>query len=289
MTAPVTHELRERLASIAALDQPAQAAGEQVRSLLGPGAVKDALSGTWLGHALHPVLTDTVIGTWLSASILDLIGGRAGQQAADRLIGVGLLAAVPTAASGSTDWADAEPASDEVRRLGALHALANTTAIGLYAASLGARRRGRRGRGALLGFAGLSVLGASGWIGGNLSLANGVGVDQTAFLTLPAEWTPAFDASQLVDGRPAHATVAGVELLLLLRGGEVLAMADRCSHRGGALHEGELVDGCIQCPLHGSRFSVRDGSLQRGPSAYPQPVYEARVHEGRVEVRAPAG
>jgi nitrite reductase/ring-hydroxylating ferredoxin subunit len=64
---------------------------------------------------------------------------------------------------------------------------------------------------------------------------------------------------------------------------------DRCAHRGGALHEGRLVDGCIECPLHGSRFALDDGSVRRGPSAYSQPRLEARVRDGRVEVRAPAG
>lgn len=289
MPGDVAHELRGQLASIAALDGPARAAAKNLRSLLGPGALKDALSGTWLGHAAHPVLTDTVIGTWLSATILDVTGGRDARQAADRLVVAGLLAALPTAATGASDWADSEPASDEIRRLGALHAMANTTAIGLYAASLAARRSGRRARGTVLAAAGLSVLGGSGWLGGHLSLGKGVGVDQTAFGTVPEDWTPAFDASQLVEGRPTHAIVGSVDVMLLRRDGEVIAMADRCAHRGGALHTGELVGDCIECPLHGSRFHVRDGAIARGPSAYPQPVYEARVHEGRVEVRAPAG
>lgn len=69
-------------------------------------------------------------------------------------------------------------------------------------------------------------------------------------------------------------------------GGEVRAVADRCAHRGGALHEGELVDGRVECPLHGSLFRLDDGSVKRGPSAYPQPTYEVRVENGRIAVRA---
>jgi nitrite reductase/ring-hydroxylating ferredoxin subunit len=69
--------------------------------------------------------------------------------------------------------------------------------------------------------------------------------------------------------------------------GELVALSDRCAHRGGPLHEGEVQDGCIVCPLHGSRFRLRDGSVELGPSAYPQPVWEIRARDGRVEVRRP--
>src|SRR3954451_18733772 len=93
------------------LDAPARAAAKAVRGAVGPGPVKDALSGTWLGHALHPMLTDTVIGTWTSALLLDLAGGR-DRGAADRLVAAGVLAALPTALTGASDWADAEPADD---------------------------------------------------------------------------------------------------------------------------------------------------------------------------------
>jgi nitrite reductase/ring-hydroxylating ferredoxin subunit len=68
----------------------------------------------------------------------------------------------------------------------------------------------------------------------------------------------------------------------------VHALDGRCVHRGGPLPDGELVDGCIQCPLHGSRFRLEDGSVERGPAAYPQPVFEVRERDGRIEVRFPA-
>ena len=78
-----------------------------------------------------------------------------------------------------------------------------------------------------------------------------------------------------------------MQVLVVRHGGELFALSDTCAHRGGALHEGELVDGCVQCPLHSSRFRLRDGGLVQGPSAYPQPAWETRVRDGRVEV-APA-
>jgi nitrite reductase/ring-hydroxylating ferredoxin subunit/uncharacterized membrane protein len=285
---PRAQALGERITSLAALDGPAAAVAKQVRGLLGPGALKDAISGTWFGHPLHPPLTDVPIGTWTSATLLDVLGGRQSRPAAERLIGVGIAAAVPTALSGLVEYADSEPGHDEVRRAGAVHAVANVTALSLYGASLAARKRGAHGTGVLLGLAGATTLVAGGWLGGLLAYHLGTGVDETAFDEGPQDWTPVLDASMLVDERPAAATAGDVRLLLVRRNGAIHALADRCSHRGGPLHEGQLVGDCIECPWHGSRFRLDDGSVERGPTAYPQPVYEAREHEGRIEVRAAA-
>lgn len=283
---PRAHALSERVAALTALDGPAAAIAEQVRGALAPGALKDAISGSWLGHPLHPLLTDVPIGTWTSATLLDVLGGRDSRKAAERLIGAGIAAAVPTALSGLSDYADAEPGHDDVRRIGAVHAIANVTALALYGASLVARRRGAHAAGVALGLAGSGAIVAGGWLGGDLAYALGVGVDNTAFDERPQDWTPALDAGMLVDGRPAVAVVADVEVVLLRRDGAIHALANRCSHRGAPLNEGQLVDGCVECPWHGSRFRLEDGSLQRGPAAYPQPVYDAREHDGRIEVRA---
>src|SRR5919109_2991063 len=127
--APRVHALVERLEGTAAIDPPAEAIAKVVRSALKPGAVKDLLSGKPLGHPLHPVFTDAVIGTWTSATILDLVGGKTGRPAAERLIGVGILASLPTTLTGVTDWADTTTASPAVRRAGAVHAVLNVSAL----------------------------------------------------------------------------------------------------------------------------------------------------------------
>ncbi|MCW3045799.1 MAG: iron-sulfur protein [Solirubrobacterales bacterium] len=282
----VTRLLRD-LEQMASLDPPAKAVGKYVRSLLGRGAVKDALSGTWLGHALHPVLTDVPIGTWTSATILDVAGGKDAGPAADRLIAIGVAAAIPTAVSGWSDWADSESASDSVRRIGMVHAASNVAALSLYAASLVARARGRRRRGVALGLAGAGALATGGVLGGDLAYAKGVGVDQAAFTHPIEDWTAVATTGEVREGSPRRAEADGEALVLVRRAGHVHALVDRCVHRGGSLHEGELVDGCIECPLHGSRFRLEDGSVERGPAAYPQPVFEVREIEDRVEVRSP--
>src|ERR671935_560345 len=107
MATTPAHEAVGAIASLEALDEPARKIGKTVRDTVPAGPVKDALSGTWLGHALHPVLTDVVIGTWLSALVLDATGGD--PDASERLIAAGVVSAVPTAITGASDWADAEP------------------------------------------------------------------------------------------------------------------------------------------------------------------------------------
>ena len=142
-----------RLESVEALDGPAGIAGRAVRGLIPAGAPKDVLSGAWLGHALHPIMTDIPIGAWTSAVLLDWTGGKESRAAADRLILTGVLAAGATVATGWSDWADAEQGNAGVRRSGLVHAAANGTATALMIGSYVARKRGARGRGRLLSLA----------------------------------------------------------------------------------------------------------------------------------------
>jgi nitrite reductase/ring-hydroxylating ferredoxin subunit len=256
-----------------------------VRSVIKPGPLKDALSGSWLGHTLHPLLTDVTIGTFTSALALDWLGGRQSQPAAQRLIGLGLLSTLPTVSSGYSDWADTEVANDSVRRIGIVHAAANFTAASLFAASWLARRSGDHGRGKALALAAGGVLGGSGYLGGHLTLAEGVGVDQTTFEDTSTDWAAVLDDTQLQDGQMRCVEADGTQVMLARSDGILYALSNRCSHRGGPLHEGRLENATVTCPWHDSVFDVRDGSLIHGPAAYPQPAWETRVHQGRIEVR----
>ena len=232
-----------------------------MRKVLKPGAVKDLLSGTFLGHPLHPMLTDVPIGTWTSAVILDLVGGRESQRAADLLIGTGVAAALPTAASGYSDWADTVQGNPSARRIGLVHAASNVSALALYSASLIARRRGRRGRGVALALSGLGALGLGGHLGGHLSYAEAVGVDQTAFDSLPEEWTPTLAETMLGDGQAVKVEAGDVPVLLTRQAGQIFAIHDRCSHRGGPLHEGEIADWLRHVPV--ARQPVQPGGRLR--------------------------
>jgi uncharacterized membrane protein len=180
MTNSQLNALAAQLESVEALDAPGRVAGRTVRALIPDGTPKDVLSGAWLGHALHPILTDLPIGTWTSSVLLDWTGGESSQTAADRLILAGLIAAGATGATGWSDWADAERGDAAVRRSGLLHAAVNVSAIALMTGSYVARKHGARGRGRLLSLAGSVALSAGGWLGGHLSYTLGAGVTADA-------------------------------------------------------------------------------------------------------------
>jgi nitrite reductase/ring-hydroxylating ferredoxin subunit/uncharacterized membrane protein len=273
------------LAGLEALDAPARKLGATARKIFKPGPAKEALSGSWLGHPVHPVLTDVTIGTWTSALLLDWLGGADSERGAERLIAVGLVSAAPVVASGYSDWADTEVGNPAARRIGIVHAATNVVGASLFAASLAARRHGDRGRGRLLALAGGTAMGAAGYLGGHLSFAEGVGVDRTTFETPPEGWTPVLDDGALGMDETRCVLADGTAVMIARTGAGLHALSDHCSHRGGPLHQGELRDGTIRCPWHDSVFALEDGALIHGPSAYPQPAWDARVREGRIEVR----
>ena len=93
-------------------------------------------------------------------------------------------------------------------------------------------------------------------------------------------------AADLPEGKPVRQMAGEVPVVAIRSGGRVHVLANRCSHMSGPLSDGELADGCLTCPWHGSRFDLTDGSVRRGPATAPQPSYETRVHDGKIEVRS---
>jgi uncharacterized membrane protein len=176
---PVAREaIAGRIEQLDAVDGVCERMQKAVRTFVPQESeLKDLLSGTWLGHPIHPPLAEAVIGAWTSALRLDLLGGESAEEAADRLVAAGILAAVPTAAAGLSDWAERRGGS---RRVGSVHAIGNTTALVLRALSWAARRRSGRGRGVALSALGYAIARFSAWLGGHLSFGKGVGVNQAA-------------------------------------------------------------------------------------------------------------
>jgi nitrite reductase/ring-hydroxylating ferredoxin subunit/uncharacterized membrane protein len=271
-----------RIERLGVLDGAAESLAGLLSRAVPAGAVRDVASGTPLGHPAHPMLVAVPIGSFLGAGYLDVVSPRKGRAAARRLIGFGLATAVPSVYAGVSDWMDTDGAE---RRVGLVHAALNAAALSLYGASWLARGRGRRGVG--LAVAGAGLLGAGGWLGGHLAYALGVGVDTTVFQRFPDEWTDVAAADDLQPGRPVRVDVDDVPILLLRTGHGLVALADRCSHRGGPLDEGDVDGDCITCPWHGSRFDVRDGSVRGGPATRPQPALEIRERDGRIEIQRP--
>ena len=282
----------DRVADVAALDKVAEPTRKAVLAVLRPTAVKDLLHGTWLGHPVHPVLAQVPVGTWTSAGLLDLLPPL--RPAATVLIGTGVAAAVPTALSGAADWSEQ---ATGVRRLGILHAGANTMALGLYVGSLVARARGRGGLGRALSWTGLTIATGSAAIGGHMSYAESSGASHsaTAARALTSDWIDLGPLDDLPEGRPALRTGSGgaveVPLAVVRRGARVDVFVGPCAHLSGPLYEGTVEDvrghDCLVCPWHGSAFDLDDGEPRRGPTAVPQEKLEVRMEAGRVMARLP--
>jgi uncharacterized membrane protein len=174
----------KRLESATALDTVIGGVSGLTKALTANRRVSAMVRGVWAGHALHPVLTDLPLGAWSSATVLDLVGGRTARPAAQRLLGLGIVAAVPTIVTGWAEWAEADRPA---QRVGVVHAAANSAALGLYSVSWLTRRRGNHSRGVLFALAAGSAVGLGGYLGGHLTEVRKV-----------SSYHPAFD-----EGRPA--------------------------------------------------------------------------------------
>jgi nitrite reductase/ring-hydroxylating ferredoxin subunit/uncharacterized membrane protein len=243
-----------------------------------PSPIRRLLSGTDLGHPAHPMLVQLPIGLWTSAWVLDIVGlGRT--KAARKLVGLGVLTALPAVASGIFDWIDTDEAE---ARVGLVHATANATAVACFSLSWW-RRRGGRHSGLFWSMVGATVATIGGFLGGHLAYALGVGVDTNAFETGPDEWTAV--RGNVPSEALVSRSVGGVRVMVAQTEEGSFALADRCSHRGGPLSGGEVGPGCVTCPWHGSQFDLDTGVPKRGPASIPQPVYETRVVGDKLEVR----
>ena len=269
------------------LDGTAKTVSGWVAAATRPTWIKNALSGSWLGHQLHPMLTDLPIGAWGAAVALDLTGGEQSADAARRLVGLGILASAPTALSGASDWSSTRGAD---KRVGLVHALMNAVASVLQAGSWIARRSGHRRTGVALSALGLGLTFSSAYLGGHLSLVRGIGVNRTAFQSQARSWTDVAADGEILDGTLVRVNVNDVPVMLTRQDGRLHALSAVCTHAGGPLDQGTLdPEGCITCPWHGSRFHLENGAVARGPASVPQPLWEIRVEDERILLRAADG
>ena len=281
----------ETIANQPWLDAVGKPLSEAVRALFtnaGPAGqtAKNALHGVWLGHPLHPVLTDVPIGAWTTALALDArevaTGDEGYGRAADFAIGIGLVAAVGAAVTGLNDWSETEGRS---RRLGLLHGLLNLTATVLVATSYALRRSGARPAARASAVAGYGVALGAAYLGGNLVYRERIGVTHAA-IAEPEEFTPVLESAALPDAAMRKAAIEDASFLLVRQRQRVCALAHSCAHLGGPLSEGTLKDGSVVCPWHGSEFALEDGRVLNGPATAPQPCFAVRERAGQIELRA---
>jgi nitrite reductase/ring-hydroxylating ferredoxin subunit/uncharacterized membrane protein len=247
----------------------------------------DLLDGVWLGAPLHPALTDVPVGALTAAVTLDGVATVTGSQTierqADGALAVSVVGALAAATTGLSDW---RYMRGEKRRLAAAHGLLNVVGLAFNVTSLGLRLGGRRRAGRVSSALGFAVAGAAAHFGGELSFGMGVRVNQAQPGARPSEFEAVLDESRLHDASMQRVDVAG-EAVLVTRSasGDLCAIANTCSHFGGPLAEGEREGDIVVCPWHGSRFDVCSGEVKGGPAVFPQPRFEARARDGKIEVR----
>lgn len=249
--------------------------------------LKDVLNGTWLGHPVHSVLTDIPIGAWSGTLLLDFawLGSEDEgiARGADFTLSLGLLGATGAAVTGATDWSDLQGTD---RRVGFFHGLLNGSITLANLLSLVFRLTGKRRAGIALSTAGYAAMLLSAYLGGELVYAKGIGVNHEAWEGGSDDFVAVMNESDLVEGRLTRVNAAGIPAVLLKQGQNIYAIGAVCTHLAGPLDEGSVEgDGVVQCPWHGSRFCMRDGSVVNGPAVYAEPTFEVRLTNGKIELR----
>ena len=257
--------------------------------LLGaPGhGLKTFIHGTWLGHPLHPVITDIPLGAWTLAVLFDIIylfnRTTTWTTAADLSIIIGVVAALAAAVTGYTDWNET---IDRERRVGMAHGLINTLVLIIYVASLIVRGAGgNRGLGIVLALVGYALVISAAYLGGEMVFSIGTGVNHHAWQAVPEKFTKVLLEGRMTEGMLVKAMAGDTPILLFKKGDTVCAISETCSHAGGPLSEGELDGNLVQCPWHASRFDICTGQVRGGPATISQVRYETRIQNGQIEVR----
>lgn len=243
--------------------------------------IKDFLNGKWLGHSLHSAITDFAIGALLSVTVLDLLGFAA---AADALLVLALLAMIGAALAGIADYTDTDGLA---RTRATVHNTVMILALVAYVVSLVMRLGSPVDRtpAIVLALVGAVLLTVGAYVGGEVVYALGNMIDRHAWRRGAGDWV-SLDITGVGEGMPAK-VMAGEHPVLVVRYGDtVYAMDEVCSHAGAPLSEGEIVEGQIECPWHGSRYELSSGYKKRGPTTFDQPWYEVRrTAPGHYEVR----
>ena len=243
--------------------------------------IRSFLNGTWLGHPLHAVLTDVPIGALTVVIVLDVLGQP---TAADIALVLGILAMLASAVIGFADYSVTD---GQARLRATVHSTLMIVALLIYLVSLGLRAGSPVDRTVpiALSIVAYLVLSAGGFVGGDVAYVLGNMVDRHAWRPAGAKWAP-LQVGDLPEGQLVKAKLGAQNLVLVRQGETILALHDQCAHAGGPLSEGRIVDGCVECPWHQSRYELATGRRRRGPTVYDQPTYEVRTAEaGGYEAR----
>ncbi|HEX5039747.1 MAG TPA: Rieske 2Fe-2S domain-containing protein [Candidatus Limnocylindria bacterium] len=263
------------------------------RPLGKPGKLlQDLLNGSWLGHSVHAVLVDVVIGGTTMALFLDILRVFFGvddlEVAATWVLGLAWLSALGAILSGLTDYKDTNPNSAE-RDTAGLHGLINIVATAFFTVSLVQRLNSAHDGAFWVLLIGYLIVSVGGYIGGHVVFKYGYMVDHNAFSRgkRAKEFTAVAPVAEVPEATPTKVMFGTTAVMLVRRGDVVHALKETCSHAGGPLSEGKLQGDTITCPWHFSVFHTADGSVVHGPASSRQVSYRARVNAGQVEIQGP--
>lgn len=203
-------------------------------------------------------------------------------RGSDLTLVLGLLGATGAAVTGVTDWSDLYGTD---RRVGLFHGLLNGSITLMNLASLILRLGGKRRAGIALSSAGYVASLLSAYLGGELVFAKGIGVNHVAWEGGSDDFVAVMDEGDLVEGKLTRVDAGGIPAVLLKQGQNIYAIGATCTHLAGPLDEGTLEGDVVQCPWHGSRFCMRDGSVVNGPAVYAEPTFAVRRRGGKIELR----
>jgi len=262
------------------------------RALGTPGKLlQDFLNGSWLGHSLHPVLTDVVVGGATMVVFLDIlrvffnVDGL--ENATTWTLGLTVLAGVGTILTGLTDFKDT--ATGDERNVTGMHGVINIIAVVVFFVSLLQRLGGGHDAAFWVALLAYLIISVGAFIGGHVVFKYGYMVNRNAFAKgkRAKDFTPIMPAADLPDATPTKATFGATALVVVRRGDVVYALKETCSHAGGPLSEGALKGDNIECPWHFSQFRLSDGAVRHGPATTRQVAYRARISDGQVEIQGP--
>ena len=272
-------------------DGTAKLVSATYRGLGRPGKLlQDFLNGSWLGHSLHPVVVDVVVGGATAAVLLQILiwfGVADLRVALLWVLGMTVLAGVSAIVTGLTDFKDT--ATGDERHVVGFHGLINILAAGMLIVAFFAILSGGDGIGGWLILAGYGVLSVGAFIGGHVVFKYGYMVNYNAFAggKRAKEFTAVLPAADLAEATPTQAMLGTTGLVVVRRGDLVWALKETCSHAGGPLAQGTLDGYSIICPWHGSAFRLSDGAVRHGPATARQVAYRARISGDQVEVQGP--
>lgn len=248
--------------------------------------IKNFLNGTWLGHPVHPIMTDVAVGGYTTSWLLDILAEFSDsdtlRQGADQAMVVGMLGSVASIVTGLADWADLD---GKARNIGLVHATTNATANLLYLSAYLNKDSNRNLR-FWLAMGATSVLMVGAYLGGHLVYEEQIGVDHSKGQPYPEKFTAVMPLNELEPDQLTMKEVNGAKILLVKQNDEIYALSEVCTHLGGPLAQGTLGDDCsVTCPWHGSRFALDSGEVLDGPASHPAPCFQTRIRNGQIEIK----